>query len=429
MTESNVLYRNLKKSLPVIERGEGIYIYDATGKRYLDAASGAVVVNIGYGRERVIETMTKQAQKISFAHGSEFTSQPAEELAHELGHLAPGDLNRVFFVSGGSEAIESAFKLAWQYHFERGHKSKRKIISLCPSYHGSTLAALSATCREETQWPYHAILMDFPKVPAPYPERDPQAAWELERVIEEQGEENIAAFIVEPIGGASAGALVPSQEYLRIIRQICDEHDVLLIADEVMAGFGRTGRFFAIEHYDVIPDILVGGKGLGSGYIPLGAIIAREEIVETLRKGSGRFVHGFTYQGNPLACAVGLEVIKIIQEEDLVHNAQVMGAYLLEQLKRLSKEHELISDVRGKGLLLALELGRDIATEERPLSMALAEIAFQQGLILYPRNSLEHDHLLIAPPLIIREDEADLLLELLEGALVALEERLSLARR
>ncbi|MFQ5795540.1 MAG: aspartate aminotransferase family protein [Candidatus Bipolaricaulia bacterium] len=420
---SNILYRDLRKRLPIIDRGEGIYLYDSAGNRYLDAASGAVVVNIGYGRRRVIEAMIRQAQKLPFAHGSKFTSQPAEELAHELARLAPGDLSQVFFVSGGSEAVESAFKLAWQYHVERGDRGRYKIVSLRPSYHGSTLAALSASYREELQEPYRSILIDFPKISAPYPGQDPDAAWELEKLIQEQGEESIAALIIEPIGGASSGALVPSQEYLRMIRQICDQHDVLLIADEVMVGFGRTGKFFAIEHYDVIPDILIGGKGLGSGYCPLGAVIAREAIVERLRTGSGRFFHGFTYQGNPLACAVGLEVVKIIQEEKLVDNAQVMGEYLLERLREFSKGYELITDVRGKGLLLALEFGRDISHKRRPLSLVLTEQAFQQGLILYPRSSIAHDHLLIAPPLSINRDEIDLIVELLETSITALDWR------
>ena len=357
--KAGILYRSLTKRLPVIANAEGVFIYDTAGKRYLDGSSGALVVNIGHGNSRVANAMMQQVGKVTFAHSSQFTSAPAERLALKLTQYAPPGLNRVFFTSGGSEAVESAFKAAFQYHYERGKKKKRKIVSVCPSYHGATLGALSATCRQDMRKPYDSGLLEFPKINAPLPENDPNAAWELEEIIRKEGQENIAAFIIEPVGGTSTGALAASLRYFETIREICNQNDVLLIVDEVMAGAGRTGEFFAINHYGVIPDIIAASKGIGSGYAPLGCIIVHEKIFQTFKNGSGKFYNGFTYQGNPLACAAGLAVLKVFEAENLIQNAKEMGRYLKQKMEGLSNGRDMIKGVGGLGLMLTLELKKN----------------------------------------------------------------------
>lgn len=426
--EAGVLYRSLTKQLPLIDRSEGVFLYDREGKRYLDGSSGALVVNIGHGNKRVLEAMRRQAEKVTFAHSSQFTNAPAEMLARKLTEYSPSGLNRVFFSSGGSEAVESALKASIQYHYERGKGTKRKIITVCPSYHGGTLGALSATCREDLRGPYEAVLLDFPKIRAPHPERDPDCAWDLEALIKEEGKENIAAFMIEPVGGTSTGAMAPSKEYFQRIREICDRNDILFIVDEVMAGIGRTGEFFAINHFGVIPDIIATSKGLGSGYIPLGCIIVHDKVFQAFQGGSGRFCHGFTYQANPLACAVGLEVIKVIEDEKLLQNARHMGVYLKMGLEVLSKKYNVISGVRGMGLMLALAL-RNEGTEEKSLGESLVDAALKNGLVIFGGLRSENsDFVMIAPPLIIKKDEVDLLIELLGRAFDGLgQERKSLA--
>ena len=424
--KAGVLYRSLTKRLPVIAKGEGVFVYDTEGKRYLDGSSGALVVNIGHGNSRVIDAMMQQAGKITFAHTSQFTSAPAESLALKLAQYAPPGLNRVFFTSGGSEAVESAFKAAFQYHYERGKNKKRKIVSVCPSYHGATLGALSATCREDMRKPYDGGLLEFPKINAPLPENDPNGAWELEEIIRKEGEENIAAFIIEPVGGTSTGALAASLAYFETIRKICDQNNVLLIVDEVMTGAGRTGEFFAINHYGIIPDIIAASKGIGSGYAPLGCIIVNDKIFQTFKNGSGKFYNGFTYQGNPLACAAGLAVLKVLEEENLIQNAKEMGRYLKQKMEGFSKNRDMIKGVGGLGLMLTLELKKTDNTRGVSLGGLLIEKAFNNGLILFgglPSN--DRDFVMIAPPLIIKKNEADLLVDLLEKSFDEMIEKLS----
>lgn len=413
--KAGVLYRSLTKHLPVIARGEGVFLYDTEGKRYLDGSSGALVVNIGHGNSHVIDAMIQQAGQVTFAHTSQFTSAPAERLALKLAQYAPPGLNRVFFVSGGSEAVESAFKTAFQYHYERGKNKKHKIVSVCPSYHGGTLGALSATCREDMRKPYDSALLEFPKINAPLPENDPNGAWELEEIIRNEGVENIAAFIIESVGGTSTGALAASRAYFETIRKICDQNDVLFIVDEVMAGAGRTGEFFAINHYGITPDIIAASKGIGSGYAPLGCIIVKDKIFQTFKNGSGKFFNGFTYQGNPLACAAGLAVLEVLETENLIQNAKEMGKYLKEKLEGLSNNRDMIKGVGGMGLMLTLKLKKTNKTGGVSLGGLLIERAFKNGLILFGgMPSDDRDFVMIAPPLMINENEADLLVDLLE---------------
>ncbi len=427
------LFYQSRKKLPFIERAEGIYIWDHTGKKYLDGSSGAVTCNIGHGNFRVANRLADQARKAVFAYRTQFENEPAHRYAAELAkNLAP-HLQRIFFVSSGSEAVEAAIKLCRQYFFNRGEKSRQQFISRRPSYHGSTLGALSLTSYAPLEIPFRAMIQAHPKIQAPYCYRCPhhkrpacnlQCAWELEKAIQEEGPESIAGFIAEPIGGASTGAAVPPPRYFEVIQQICRKYGIFLILDEVMTGFGRTGKMFAYEHWGVEADIVVMSKGMTAGYYPLGGIAARTEYVEEMLANGG-FFHGHTLAGNPMGCAVGLEVLQVITENSLPENAAVMGQSLKNGLDRLKKKHEIIGDVRGKGLLMALELVRDRKTREPfpaewNAHFLLTDLAYEEGLIVYPRrslNGLRGDHVMVAPPLIVTRREIGELLELLDRAL------------
>lgn len=445
-TQDHVFYRDLNRPMPVIVRGEGIYLYDEIGNRYLDGCSGSLVANIGHGNRRVAAVMERQAGDIAFTHLSRFRNRPAIELAGAIAASAPGSLNKVYFVSGGSEATESAIKLARQYHLERdGKSSKWKVIARGTSYHGGTLGALSATGDEPRRRKYDPMLIPFPHVAPCYCYRCPfgkspdscslQCADELERVVLQEGPENVAAFIAEPIVGAAAGALVPPDGYYQRIREICDQYEVLFIADEVMTGFGRTGAMFAIEHWQgVVPDILCVAKGMSAGYTPLGAIVVRDEIHDVFRRGSGKFVHGHTYGANPLSCAIGLEVQAILAEEKLVENSRDQGEYLLARLRELQARRSLIGDVRGRGLMIGVELVADRKTKAPfPAAAGMAErftrLALRHGLVVYPgqgcADGVNGDQFLIGPPLTITRSQCDELVSLLDRALSELEAELA----
>ncbi|WP_020675060.1 aspartate aminotransferase family protein [Geopsychrobacter electrodiphilus] len=432
-SDGYLFYQN-RKTLPIIDRAEGIYMWDTKGKQYLDGCSGAVVANLGYGNKRIEQAINRQAQKTFFAYRTQFESEPALQLAAKLVEVSAPHLNKVFYVSGGSEAMEAAIKLCRQYFYAKGEGSRHLFISRTPSYHGSTLGVLGLTAYSPLENPFRPITKAHPKIPAPYcyrcryglsrPSCGLACAWELERVIQEQGPENVAAFVAEPIGGASTGALVPPEEYFGIIQQICKKYGVMLILDEVMTGFGRTGKLFAYEHWGVEADIVGLSKGMGAGYYPLGAIMARHEITD-LVLDSGGFQHGHTYAGNPMGCAIGLEALQIIEDEQLVERSAQMGAKLKAGLERLAAVHAIIGEVRGRGLLLALELVQDRETR-RPFPPAteahnlLTDEASEEGLVIYPRrpiNGLRGDHVLIAPPLIITAEEVDELLQRLDRAL------------
>lgn len=427
--EPSHLFYQTGRRRPILDQARGVYMWDVDGKRYLDGSSGAMVCNIGHSNPRVLEAMRKQMEKSTFGYRLHFETEPAERLAAKTALLAPEGLEKVFFVSGGSEAVESAIKLARQNAIASGDAARYKVISREPSYHGCTLGALALTGYTPLTAPFDPMMRPMPKIPAPRAyldglDPDDQATGHyyadmLEDRILAEGPETVLAFIVEPVGGASTGALVPPKGYMQRIRKICTRYGVLLIHDEVMSGGGRTGKFFAAEHWNVDPDILMISKGFAAGYVPLGAMVARNDIVANVLDAGG-FLHGFTYAGNPLACAAGLAVLEEIEREDLCRNAAEIGVLLKSELKKLMDRYSIIGDVRGEGLLLAFELVEDKAAQ-RPLPKELnafnllVDIAYENGLIIYSRRTrggYNGDHFLVAPPMI---STADHVTEIIEG--------------
>ena len=428
------LFYQTRLERPDLDRAEGIYMWDQSGKRYIDGSSGAMVSNIGHSNPAVLDAMRAQMDKATFGYRLHFQCNAAEELAELTAARCPDDLNRVFFVSGGSEAVESAIKLARQYVLTQGQSQRYKVISRMPSYHGATLGALALTGYAPMTAPFDPMMQAMPKIPAPRayldgldpddPATGLHYAQMLEQEILDQGPETVMAFIIEPIGGASTGALVPPAGYMQRVREICDTYGVLLIHDEVMTGAGRTGKFLGAEHWDVVPDIIALSKGFGCGYAPLGAMIARDPIVEAVLDAGG-FIHGHTYAGNPLACAAGAAVIKEIDRMSLLQNATDQGESLRTHLQSLMQKYPLIGDVRGQGLLMAFELMADRQTKAAlPKHLnafnRLVEIAYQNGLIIYSRRTrggLSGDHFLVCPPMIIDDAQMDELIGLLDKSL------------
>ena len=432
---SNLFYQT-KSPRPMLDRAEGIYMWDKSGKRYIDGSSGAMVSNIGHSNPKVLAAMRAQMEKSTFGYRLHFQTEASETLAAKVAELAPAAMNKVFFVSGGSEVVESCLKLARQYVLTQGQAQRFKVISRYPSYHGSTLGALAITGYAPMSAPFDPMMQRMPKVPAPRAYLDGLDADDpatglhyanmLEAKILEEGPETVLAFIVEPAGGASTGALVPPAGYMRRIREICSQYGVLLIHDEVMTGGGRTGRFFGAEHWDVVPDIIAISKGFGGGYVPLGAMIARDDIVEAVMQGGG-FINGFTYAGNPLACAAGCAVLDEIAAQDLTANAARMGEALATRLRGLMQRYPLIGDVRGKGLLAAFELMADRHTKD-PLPAhlnahaRLVDIAYDNGLIIYSRRTrggTSGDHFLVCPPMIVTEAQLDDIIQRLDQSLAS----------
>ncbi len=428
-----LFYQNRTRR-PQLDMARGVYMWDVDGKRYLDGSSGAMVSNIGHSNPHVLDAMRRQMEKSTFGYRLHFETEPAERLAAKTAALAPADLNRVFFVSGGSEAVESAIKLARQYAVVSGQESRWKVISRTPSYHGCTLGALAVTGYHPLTAPFAPLMTAMPKIPAPRaylegldaddPATGHHYADMLEQKIRDEGPDTVLAFIVEPVGGASTGALVPPAGYMQRVREICDRHQVLLIHDEVMSGGGRTGRFLAADHWGVTPDIIALSKGFGAGYAPLGAVVAKDRLVDRLLDKGG-FAHGFTYAGNPLACAAGLAVIEEIEANGLMQNAVRVGSSLKSRLGDLMQKHELIGDVRGMGLLLALELVADRGTMT-PLPPGLnahsrlVDIAYDNCLIIYSRRTrdgVEGDHFLICPPMIAADEHVVEICEALDRSL------------
>ena len=434
MPERSNLFYQSHSDRPMLDYAEGVYLYDVNGKRYLDGSSGAMVSNIGHSNRYVLEAMKAQMDKSTFGYRLHFQNEPAEKLATMTANLMPKGLDRVFFVSGGSEAVESAIKLARQYAITQGRSERWKVISRFPSYHGCSLGALALTGYDPLAKPFLPMMRDMPKIPAPasYLDRDNldetarglKYAEMLRDEIIAQGPETVLGFIMEPIGGASTGALVAPDSYYARVREICDEFDILLIYDEVMTGAGRTGAFVASEHWEITPDIVALSKGFAAGYAPLGAMVAKTEIVDAVL-GSGGFLHGFTYAGNPLASAAGTAVLEVLQKDNLIENAAAMGDVLKAELTELMDLYPFIGDVRGKGLLLAFELvsDREIMTplpKELNAYNRLVDIAHERGLIIYSRRTrggYEGDHFLICPPLIITRDQIDEIMETLIDSL------------
>jgi adenosylmethionine-8-amino-7-oxononanoate aminotransferase len=435
---SHVFHRQLGREMRLVEHGVGATLWDTDGRRYIDGSGGAVVVNIGHGRGEVASAMAAQAARAAYVHSSHFTSDVIEEYARRLAAHAPGDCNRLYLVSGGSEANETAIKLARAYHLAAGQPSRHKVIRRSISYHGNTLAALSLSGRPSLKVPYQPMLQSVPETCAPfcyhcplqrsYPECGVACVDELERVIEREGPETVSAFIAEPVIGASAGAAVPPEEYARRAREICRRQGVLYIDDEVMTGFGRTGLWFAIERSGVAPDIVTCGKGMAGGYAPVGAVLASERIVAALAR-SGGFTHGFTFSHHPVTAAACLKTLEILEQERLVERSAAMGERLHALLRPL-EAHPHVGDVRGVGLLAGVELVAD-KPSRRPFprwesrAEAAAALAFEHGLITYPSGGCADgtggDVVMIAPPFVVTEDELSDIAGILGRTLTELE--------
>ncbi|MGB3367952.1 MAG: aspartate aminotransferase family protein [Acidaminobacteraceae bacterium] len=443
---NNVFYRTQNWHYPKIVKGEGIYLIDENGRRYLDGCSGSSVANIGHGNKEIAEHAKNQIEKIAFTHLSRFTAEPIEKCAKLVAKHAPEDLNHVYFVSGGSEAVETSIKMARQYYVERDGEdtSKYKVISKWNSFHGNTLGALSLTGIPGRRKIYDPMLINFPKVDQFYHYRNPWqaktlkdtsrlAAKALEDEIQRIGSKNIAAFISEPIVGSAAPGVHPDKIYFDLVREICDKHDILLIIDEVMSGFGRTGKWFAIEHYGLNPDILVTAKGMSCGYTPIGSVIASDKVFGCIMQtGSGNFIHGHTYGGNPLSCSIAAKVIEMLERDNIIANAKEMGDYLyskLEDLKQLSS----VGDLRGLGLMIGIEFVKNKETKEAFSNTVnfkgiLTQNCMEEGLVIYPgggtANGSDGDHILITPPLNITKNEIDSLVEMLKTSIIKTEEML-----
>jgi len=436
--DSNVFYRKLRRDYPRIVRGDGCYLYDATGKWYLDAAGGAFVASLGHGNQDVADAIARQARLVAYVNGTAFTHDAVEELASELVALAPGDLDKVYFLSSGSEAVEAALKLARQYWRELGEPNKRKIIALSPSYHGNTMLALSASARANYQSMFGDWLVDVRRIPAPFAyhcecrglgaDCNVCTGAALEEAIVREGSDSIAALIAEPIGGSSTGATVPRPEYWPRVREICNRHRVLFIADEILCGAGRTGTWSALEPFGVVPDIMTLGKGISGGYAPLSAVLAPERIVDVLARGSGSLLHAQTFSHHPVACAAGLATVRHIREHVLVERCSAMGITLHDRLAQL-KGLPHVGDVRGRGLLAGIEFVEDVETRTpfpRALGFAEAftEAAQAAGLVVWP--NVGHapggrgDLVMVAPPYIVTDEEIDEIVALLVQALEAM---------
>ncbi len=420
---SHVFGRNTRIQPPVVSGGDGCYLIDSTGKKYFDGSGGAAVSCLGHGDREVTEAIKSQLDKVAFAHTSFFTSEPAEELAELLIAHAPAGIDQVYFVSGGSEAVESALKLARQYFVERGEPERRHIIARKQSYHGNTLGALAVGGNQLRREQFAPILIDSSYVSACYEYRGrsdnespfdygQRVANELEAEIQRLGPESVMAFIAEPVVGATLGAAPPVAGYFKRIREICDQHGVLLILDEVMCGMGRTGSLFASEQEGISPDIVCIAKGLGGGYQPIGAMMCSKAIFEAIRQGSGFFQHGHTYIAHPTACAAGLAVLRAILQRGLVDQVNLRGNQLKSALNDAFGQHAHIGDIRGRGLFLAMELVADRASKEPfdpklRINQKFKAAAFEAGLACYPMGGTvdgkSGDHVLLAPPYIMQE--------------------------
>jgi adenosylmethionine-8-amino-7-oxononanoate aminotransferase len=428
---SDVFYRAPRVQYPSAVRGEGIYLWDAAGRRYLDGASGALVANLGHGRADMAEALARQASQVAFAHTLRFTTAAQEELAHRVAGCLPYGLRHTYPVSGGSEAVETAVKLARQYYLEIGEPRRYRIVAQWPSYHGNTLGALSASGHLSRRDPYDPLLSPaFVHAPQPSPACAgpgsdglcPCAA-AVRTTLEQVDPDTVAAILWEPISGSAASAFVPHAGFLPQVARLCRQYGILLIADEVMTGFGRTGQWLGVQHHEVAPDIITAAKGLSGGYAPLGAVVANDRVYNAIAQGSGRFAHGFTFGGHPVACAAGAKALAILTAEHLVDNAARMGTVLAEGLASLRHRHAVIREVRGRGLMQGVVLETD-NTVAGGRSGRLGQLAFDRGLIIYPGSgtgaSRFGDHVLVGPPLVIDEAQVNELLERLDDSLEAL---------
>ncbi len=423
-THSHVFHRKHTFNKPTIAHGKGIYLWDTSGKQYIDASGGAVVVNVGHGVEEIADAMHQQASQVAYAHATMFTSQPLEDLADRLARHLPLEDAQLFFMASGSEATETAMKVARQIQIARGEPSRYKIISRWGAYHGATMGALAISGKPSMRGIYAPMFTEMPHITPPYPYRGPYAddlerhgLWAAEALaqeIERQRPDTVAAFIAESIGGATLGAVVPPDSYWPRIREICDHYGVLLIADEVMTGMGRTGKWFGIQHWDVIPDIMCLGKGVSGGYTPLSVTAVRGELVDLLFARTGDFNHGGTFSHQPVAAAAGLAAVRYLEDYDLIARSAKMGVVLGEQLRAALGDHAHVGEIRGRGLMWAVEFVKDRTTREPfpsgvHLASAVFTRAFEDGLIVYAvsgcADGTNGDHVMLSPPLVVNEEQ------------------------
>jgi adenosylmethionine-8-amino-7-oxononanoate aminotransferase len=436
---SHVLGRQTRKALPVAVRGEGIYLFDAAGKRYIDASGGAAVSCLGHGHPEVAQAIKIQLDKLAYAHTGFFTNEPQEALADHLVAHAPAGLGHAYFVSGGSEAMEAALKLARQYAIEIGAPQRRHVISRWSSYHGNTLGALSAGGNRARRAAYEPLLIDIHHISPCFAYRGKRngesdeaygarVANELEAKILELGPDNVSAFVAETVAGATIGAVTPAPGYFKRIREICDRHGVLLILDEVMCGLGRTGSLYAFEQEGIVPDIVTMAKGLGAGYQPIGAMLVADKIYDAIAGGSGAFMHGHTYMGHPVACAAALAVQRVMARDGLVENARRQGEVLEQALLQRFGNHHNIGDIRGRGLFWAVELVEDRASKtpfapKHQIHARIKAEAFARGMLCYPMGGTADgkagDHVLLAPPFIVEAVQVEEIVDRLGTAIDA----------
>jgi adenosylmethionine-8-amino-7-oxononanoate aminotransferase len=429
---TNVFPRSMQH-LPSAERAEGVRIWDTDGKSYIDAAGGAIVVGVGHGDHAIVEALADQAHRISYAHGTQFTSDALENYATEVAKLLPVDDARIYPVSGGSEAVETTLKMARVYHLGRGEDSRYKVIARTGSYHGNSLNALDASGRPVLRKPYLPWLGRSVHVATPYEYRcgfdshdrcGQRHAELLDETIRREGSDQVACFIAEPVVGAALGAVAPPDDYWPAIREVCSSHGVLLIADEVMTGFGRTGRWFGCDHWNVRPDIIAAGKGASSGYWPFGFAACSATVFETINEVG--FTHGFTFSHSVVGAAVGRAVLRRLEDDELVSASQTKGAHLKKRLGEALADHPLVGDVRGLGLMLGVELvedrsskkpfGRGLKVTERVIGAAR-----ERGLLLYPStggaNGADGDVVMLGPPFVVSDDEIEEIVARLTDAL------------
>ncbi|MBS0522567.1 MAG: aspartate aminotransferase family protein [Proteobacteria bacterium] len=433
---THILHRQIAGVLPVAAGGQGIELVDTTGKRYLDASGGAAVSCLGHGHPAVTAALHEQLDRLAYAHTSFFTTEVAERLADRLVADAPAGIDHVYFVSGGSEAVEASLKMARQYFVERGEPQRRHVIARRQSYHGNTLGALATGGNEWRRAPFAPLLIETHHIDPCFAYRLQQpgesdvayglrAANALEQKILELGGDTVMAFVAETVVGATAGAVPPVGPYFKRVREICDEYGVLLILDEVMCGMGRTGTLHACEQEGIAPDLMTIAKGLGGGYEPIGAVLLAGRIYQSFARGSGFFQHGHTYMGHPLACAAGLAVQETIRRDNLLDNVTTMGAHLRRRLGERFGNHAHVGDIRGRGLFQAIELVEDRMTRApfdpaRKLNARIKKAAMARGLMVYPMggtiDGTRGDHVLLAPPFIVTAGQIDEIVDRLGSA-------------
>ena len=436
---SHVIHRSLGATPPLAVRGAGIHLYDAQGKPYLDASGGAAVSCLGHAHPEVLAAMHAQIDALAYAHTSFFTTEVAEALADHLVRHAPPGMEQVYLVSGGSEAVEAALKLARQYFVEIGQSERTTFVARRQSYHGNTLGALAVGGNEWRRAQFAPLLIDVGRVSACFEYRgrredETQDAYtqrlldELDAEFHRIGPQRVIAFVAETVVGATAGAVPPTPGYFKGVRELCDRHGILLIADEVMCGMGRTGTLHAVEQEGIAPDLMTIAKGLGGGYQPIGATLASAKVVDALRKGSGMFMHGHTYIGHPVAAAASLAVQRVIERDDLLANVRARGADLARLLAQRLGGHPNVGDIRGRGLFMAVELVEDRATKATfdpalKLHARIKKLAMENGLLVYPMGGTidgrRGDHVLLAPPFIVSEADVAKIVDLLAASIDA----------